>query len=211
MLKHMLPRTMASVSERLKLPALFESSSDDDQLVTPPAGGVSKPARKVPNHFPHQGETAAVRDSLYGVGLASFRQLAAKFHVDYRWLMDVDVVAASRLLRAERARFKDLIHRLQEGQRDGVVKCVLFTWYIMSDETPWRVKVISVGHDTENADASIAKIMAMRTAFSCVVTVAPAALQDVRCGASQPTLSQDVHQLVSEDGPGDHYIIRGAS
>ena len=101
--------------------------------------GASKPARVLPDTFAHAGEASAARGLLYEAGLGSFQQLSLRFGVDYRWLEDLSVVSASKLLHAARARFQDLIRRLQDAQSKGAVQCLHFTWYIMSDETPWRV------------------------------------------------------------------------
>ena len=67
-----------------------------------PVDGVSKPAHKLPDQFARAGEASVAWDVLYGARLGTFRQLAKRDEVDYRWLQDLSVVGARALLRALR-------------------------------------------------------------------------------------------------------------
>ena len=168
--------------------------------------GASKPARVLPDQFAHPGQALAARGLRYDAQLGSFHQLSARDHVECRWLMDLSVVSASRLLRATRARFQDLIRRLHDAQCHGTVQCLLFTWYIMSDETPWRVRVSSVVDHAETTESSLAKVMATQTAFSCVLNVAKASGED---GASHPAASEGSRCGAPQPAAHDYIIIHG--
>ena len=122
------PASFASIA---KPPVLFDGSSDDELSPLRPVDGASKPARALPDQFARAEEASSVRDLLYEPQLASFRELAQRHHVDHSWLLELSMVSASRLLHAAEARFKALMRRLHEAQRDGLLQCILFTWYIM--------------------------------------------------------------------------------
>ena len=156
------PASFASID---KPPVLFGGSLDDELSPLRPVGGTSKPPRAFPDQFAREEEASAVRDLLYEPQLASFRELAQRHHVDRHWLLDVSMVSASRLLHAAEARFKALMRRLHAAQRDGLLQCILFNGYIMSDETPWHVRVSSVVNHADTTDSSIANIMATPRAF----------------------------------------------
>ena len=79
-------------------------------------------------------------------------------------------------MRTQRARFQQMLTILREAQDAGIIVCLLFTWYIMGDETPVRIKVFRPSEDGEGnlEDSATAKIMAILTSFSCVVKVVQA-------------------------------------
>ena len=82
------PASFASIA---KPPVLFGGSSDDELSPLRPVDGASKPARALPDQFAREEEASAVRDLLYEPQLASFRELAQRHHVDYRWLLDLSM------------------------------------------------------------------------------------------------------------------------
>ena len=97
----------------------MDGASKPARGASKPARGASKPARVLPDQFAHAGEASAARSLLYEARLGTFHQLSLRDHVDYRWLQDLSIVSASKLLRATRARFQDLIRRLQDAQSNG--------------------------------------------------------------------------------------------
>ena len=193
------------LSNMAKAPTLFDGSSGDEPLAGP-VDGASKPARVLPDQFARAGEASAARDLLYESRLGSFHQLSLHDHVEYRWLLDLSAVSSSRLLRATRVRVQDLMRRPHNDQCNGTVQCLLFTWYIMSDETPWRVRVSSVVDHAETTESSLAKVMATQTVFSCVLKVAKASGED---GASHPAASEGSRCGAPQPAAHDYLIIHG--
>ena len=120
--------------------------------------------------------------------------------------MALAVLCASEALKAERQRFEQMMERVRRAKIEGRIRCPLFAWNVMADETPWRVRVASLlgsqddpeaGEESQEdpsevEDSPIAKVMAAKVGFSFLVEVLP----DARGGASQPAAVP--------------YIIRGA-
>ena len=71
-------------------------------------------------------------------------------------------------LRAQRARFQQMLTILRDAKKAGKIACLLFTWYIMVDETPvcMKVKLPSKDGESNLQDSATAKIMAILTSFS---------------------------------------------
>ena len=98
---------------------------------------------------------------------------------------------------------------LRRRQELGTLKCLRFTWFSMFDETPTRNRVHTVRRGLKEEDRQIAKVMAARVCFSCVVSEVvndaedrggapePAARAGAPCGAHR-----DVPEHAAEDRGG---------
>ena len=164
----------------------------------------------------------AARRLLYNPMLLSFREEARIHGIDYRWIMDTAVVAASLIIEKHRGLWRRLLLHLQEQQKAKALTCLRFTWYPMSDETPTPNKVTygqsnaerktdmldDEAYDAElRTDTEIAKVMATRISWSMALAlrvVSPQSTQPSACSAVLPqsTLPADAAGV-------KHMIIRG--
>ena len=214
---------------------MFSSSDEAPEPVAPSSirdSGKAQPRAKAsqrefqwlsPNH------EQAARRLLYSPMLLSFKAEAERHDIDYRWLMDTAVVAASLIIEKHRGLWRRLLLYLQEQQKAKALTCLRFTWYPMSDETPTPNKV-TYGHssaerktdvlddeayntaetiyDAElSTDTAIAKVMATRISWSMALTlrvVSPQSTPPSACSAGLP------QSMRPADAAGvKHVIIRG--
>jgi hypothetical protein len=163
------PKPVASTTQCPKSPrgkrkhgqAMFSSSEEPEKPVTPP--------RKQWKTAEHE---RAVWKLLHEPMLTSFAEAARMAKVEQRWLQDVAMLAADLVVERQRVWFERLLLSLEEAQEKGSVRCVLFSWCPMADETPTANRTTHVGggdsSESEHEDAGIAKIMSVRVTWSMV-------------------------------------------
>ena len=94
--------------------------------------------------------------------------------VEQRWLQDVAMLAADLVVERQRVWFERLLLSLalEEAQEKGSLRCVIFSWCPMADETPTANRTTHLGggdsSESEHEDAGIAKIMSVRVTWSMV-------------------------------------------
>ena len=130
--------------------ALFAASSSEDTACPTTVASSNKRGslkRSSPSCWPDVGKTTAARDLFHKPCIISRRAWARASDVKKDWLGDLAFVGASHALRAQRARFQQMLTILRDAKKAGKIACLLFAWYIMVDETPVRIKVLRPSKD----------------------------------------------------------------
>ena len=133
-----------------------------------------------------------VTDILYKQGHSqSFRALADRYRIDRSQQLPMLVIAVAQCIMDETmSAWITFLNFLARLQKDGKIKCMRFTWFVMADETPTRNKVNEIdkeGHVQENEQ--IAKVMASQTKFSLIFQT----VDTNSNGASKPNAYCIVH------------------
>ena len=104
---------------------------------------------------------------LHDIGGCSARQAARTFDKDYRWIQRATIVAASVSTDVAQEKWNSLLTHLETLQREGGVRCLRFSWCLMSDETPTRKRVTTTSAEGDQAhDSILAKVMGCKVFFS---------------------------------------------
>ena len=162
-----------------------------------PGHGIRSKARKTWPSEEHREAAVLLLRHGFAQSIKSLQRSGGEGGPKAFWLQRLPVVAAHSTMERATKAFRDFLATLRRRQELGTLKCLRFTWFSMFDETPTRNRVHTVRRGQKEEDRQIAKVMAARVCFSCVVSEAVS-------GAPEPAVSAGVHRDAPEQAVEGH-------